>query len=146
MSSVCSAKTAAAEPTCRVAMNHPAADAMNALLLGLSPRPLAVEARQEVRRPFPFLLTLTPTANDGTTLGAEPITVVGKSLSSRGIGFYHREPIPYRWAILNLEGSCGDRMTVLVELCWCRFTRHGWYDSGGRFLERSLQDGARAAS
>jgi hypothetical protein len=26
-------------------------------------------------------------------------------------------------------------MGVLVDLKWCRFTRHGWYESGGRFLQ-----------
>jgi hypothetical protein len=61
--------------------------------------------------------------------------VVGKDLSERGLGFYHQAPLPYRRAIVTLEDASGRVVSLLMDLSWCRFTRHGWYDSGGRFLK-----------
>jgi hypothetical protein len=40
---------------------------------------------------------------------------------------------------------------LVVELAWCRFSRHGWYDNGGRFIAvipsplTELDDRPRAA-
>lgn len=102
---------------------------------GICGRRHAGDARREVRRPYPFLLTLVPVNQHGDTVHDQPFTVVGKNLSSRGIGFFHKDPIPYRRVIVHLEGAAGRAVRALVELSWCRFTRHGWYDSGGRFLE-----------
>ena len=92
------------------------------------------EYRREPRYPFPFLLRLTPVQDETTTSQGGPICVVGKNLSSRGIGFYHQQPIPFRKAIVTIENASGTQTSFLVELSWCRFTRQGWYDSGGRFL------------
>ena len=61
--------------------------------------------------------------------------MVGKHLSERGLGFYHPQPLPYRRMIVSLEGPRGDWFGFLIDLTWCRFTRQGWYESGGRFLE-----------
>jgi len=90
--------------------------------------------QREPRYPFPFLLQLTPVQDETTTSQGTPICVVGKNLSSRGIGFYHQQPIPFRKAIVTIEDGSGRQTSFLVELSWCRFTRQGWYDSGGRFL------------
>lgn len=110
-------------------------DIYDAMATGVCGRRHAGDARREVRRPYPFLLTLVPVTDQGETLHEQPFTVVGKNLSSRGIGFFHKDPIPYRRVVVHLEGAAGRAMRALVELSWCRFTRHGWYDSGGRFLE-----------
>ncbi len=107
----------------------------DALAAGICGRRHAGDARREVRRPYPFLLTLVPVTEHGETLHEQLFTVVGKNLSSRGIGFFHKDPIPYRRVVVHLEGAAGRAVRALVELSWCRFTRHGWYDSGGRFLE-----------
>ena len=37
--------------------------------------------------------------------------------------------------IVSLEASDGGRHGFLIDLAWCRFTKQGWYESGGRFLE-----------
>jgi len=36
--------------------------------------------------------------------------------------------------IASLEGKETRWVGFLVDITWCRFTQHGWYDSGGRFL------------
>ncbi len=103
----------------------------------LYPKVTLVERRCETRYPFPFLIHITP-ADD--TRAGESIVVVGKHVSERGLGFYHPKPLPYRRVIASLERTghppAGHGWYgFLLELRWCRFTRQGWYESGGRFLE-----------
>ncbi len=92
------------------------------------------EKRHENRIPFPYLIHLTPVADDGITPQGKSIAVVGKHLSKRGLGFYHPKPLPYRRMIASLEYN-GHWLGFLVDLRWCRFTKQGWYESGGRFLQ-----------
>ena len=94
-----------------------------------------VERRCETRYPFPFLIHLTPVGNDNATACGESVVVVGKHVSERGLGFYHPKPLPYRRVIASLEGPRGGWFGFLIDLNWCRFTRQGWYETGGRFLE-----------
>ncbi len=104
-------------------------------LLGtLYPKVTLVERRGETRYPFPFLIYLTP-ADDEAALGGESIVVVGKHVSERGLGFYHPKPLPHRRVIASLERPHDGWYAFLLDLRWCRFTRQGWYESGGRFLE-----------
>jgi hypothetical protein len=104
------------------------------LVSALYAKVTAVERRRESRYPFPFLVHLTPVAEDGATPCAERLIVVGKHISERGLGFYHPRPLPYRRAIASVQGPKGDWFGFLIDLSWCRFTQ-GWYESGGRFLE-----------
>jgi hypothetical protein len=106
-----------------------------ALLTTLYPQHELVERRRENRYPFPYLIHLTPVGDDGQTPTGETIVVVGKHLSQRGLGFYHPKPLPYRRMIASLEDTRGNWLGFLVDLNWCRFTKQGWYESGGRFLQ-----------
>lgn len=106
-----------------------------ALLSTLYPKGEVFERRRENRYPFPYLIHLTPVGRDGTMAQGETIVVVGKHISERGLGFYHPKPLPYRRMIVSLEAGNGHWLGFLVDLSWCRFTRQGWYESGGRFLE-----------
>ncbi len=110
---------------------------LRGLLASTYPGGKIVERRKEPRYPYPNLVTLTPVAADGVTLEGTPIVVCGKQISESGIGFYHPEPLPYRRMIVSLELGVGRWLDLLVELTWCRFTRHGWYEGGGRFLNTS---------
>jgi hypothetical protein len=80
-------------------------------------------------------MELTPVdADTGEAVGS-PLIVVGKSLSEQGIGFFHQHALPYRHAIVRVEDGPENDLTLLVDLAWCRYTRFGWYESGGRFLK-----------
>jgi hypothetical protein len=105
------------------------------LLSTLYPKVAVVERRRETRYPFPFLIHLTPVGEDGMTPCGENIVVVGKHVSEWGLGFYHPRPLPHRIVIASLEGPRQGWYAFLLDLRWCRFTRQGWYESGGRFLE-----------
>lgn len=92
------------------------------------------ERRREKRHPYPYPIYLTPIGRDGRTPEGKTFVVVGKHISDHGLDFYHREPLPYRRVIASLACGSGQWVGLLMDLSWCRFCRHGWYDNGGRFL------------
>jgi len=100
----------------------------------LYPRPDRVERRKENRWPFPYLVHLTP-VDEALSPQGETVVVVGKHLSQRGLGFYHPHPLPHRRMVVSLETGDGRWLSFLIDLTWCRFTKQGWYESGGRFLQ-----------
>jgi hypothetical protein len=105
------------------------------LLAALYPHNGVRERRRQRRYPYPYLICLTPLADDGATPEGEPIVVVGKHLCEQGLGFYHPKPIPHRRVLASLETAAGGRIEFVLDLTWCRFTAQGWYESGGRFLQ-----------
>jgi hypothetical protein len=107
---------------------------VRALLAGLEPGAGRGERRSDRRYPYPYLVYLTPVGKEHLTPKGESVVVVGKHLSEHGLGFYHTQPLPFRRVIATLETAVGARIGFLMDLTWCRFTREGWYESGGRFL------------
>jgi len=105
------------------------------LLSRLFPERKQVERRQEQRHAYPHLVVLTPLNPDGRTPTKETIVVAGKHLSESGLGFFHPEPLPYRRVIASLEMPGGGWTAFVMVLSWCRFSRHGWYESGGKFIQ-----------
>ena len=108
------------------------------MLNTLYPRNGLAERRRENRFPFPYLVHLTPVGEDGYSPQGDTFVVVGKHLSEQGLGFYHPKPLPYRRMIASLETQSGQWIGFLIDLSWCRFTKQGWYESGGRFLQSVL--------
>ena len=104
------------------------------LLAQLYPQGEMVERRNEQRYPFPYLVHLTPLSDDGMIKETETVVVVGKHLSERGLGFYHPKPLPYRRMVASIESGNGAWLGFVIDLSWCRFTKQGWYESGGRLL------------
>jgi hypothetical protein len=105
------------------------------LLSGMYPAGTVLERRREQRYPYPRLFVLTPVEADGVTPAGPKLTAAGKHLSESGLSFYHPDPLPYRWVIVSLPRTDNSSIGFLVDLDWCRFTRQGWYESGGRFLK-----------
>ena len=104
------------------------------LLAARYPAGKFTERRVEQRFPYPQLIHLSPLASDGVTACGEPLVVVGKHLSERGLGFFHQHPLPHRRMLASLEMRHEVWVGLIIDITWCRFTHHGWYDSGGRFL------------
>lgn len=104
-------------------------------LLGHQPSRVGPERRREQRYPFPYPIRLTPTTSDGAISPAESVVVLGKHLTEHGLDFYYNEPLPYRRVIASFERGGREVVHVVMELTWCRFGRHGWYENGGRFLQ-----------
>jgi hypothetical protein len=101
------------------------------LLAGLYAPVSGHDRRREQRYPYPRLVRLTPVADDGQTIAGNSITAAGKHLSESGFSFFHPTPLAYRWMVVFFTGGCRP---ILLDVDWCRFTRQGWYESGGRFL------------
>lgn len=110
-----------------------AREQVRSLLMGIYPMHVATERRAEQRHPFPRLCLLTPVASDGLPIG-QPMTAAGKHISETGLSFFHPQPLPYRWVVVSLPRSDGRWIDLVLNLDWCRFTRQGWYESGGRFV------------
>jgi hypothetical protein len=108
--------------------------AIRGVLSRLSPL-VARDRRRYARQPMPMLLELTPVDSETGEPSGSPIIVVGKSLSEAGIGFFHQDSITHRHVVVRLESLPEDDVAFLVDLAWCRYTRYGWYESGGRFLK-----------
>ena len=105
------------------------------VLTGIYPEGRIVERRMDPRYPYPHLLYLTPVADDGISPAEESVVVIGRSLSERGLGFFHEQPLPHRRMIASLETSQRRWGGFLIDITWCRFTQYGWYESGGRFIQ-----------
>ncbi|MBI1246555.1 hypothetical protein GC197_01775 [bacterium] len=128
-------------PTCSEASEAKVRAAVGRLISRILPKVVTNERRRDFRYPYPHLIYLTPINPSGEPLNAQSTVVVGKNITERGIDFFHREPLPYRRVILTLEAEDGARASVVTDLLWTRFTRHGWYDNGGRFLQVVTQNG-----
>jgi len=91
------------------------------------------ERRRDRRYPFPQPIRLTPLAPDGLPLEHCEIVVIGKSITERGLDFYHMEPVPHRHAIVWLPTGNNEWCALTIELTWCRSNGYGWYENGGQF-------------
>ncbi len=93
------------------------------------------ERRLDQRYPFPNLIHLIPVDEHTLEPIGEPLVVVGKHLSQRGLDFFHNAAIPYRKMIAQLTIENGPTCELLLDLTWCRFVGGGWYDNGGKFTQ-----------
>jgi hypothetical protein len=93
-----------------------------------------VERRTETRHPYPYPIHMTPVDRLGRPLLDETFVVVGKHLSNHGVDFYCAQPVEWTRVIASFALRDGGFISLLMDLTWCRFSRHGWYDNGGRFV------------
>jgi hypothetical protein len=92
------------------------------------------ERRQDDRIAIPVLLRLTPYDDNQRPLDEEASIVVGKNISRRGVSFYHQQPITHRRALIEVADPVAGTFAAEVDINWCRFTKPGWYESGGRLI------------
>jgi len=109
------------------------ADHVAALLARLHPQ-VSLERRRDDRFPLPVLMHLVPLDDEHAHVEEEAVTVVGKNISRRGISFFHEHPLEHRRVILELSDNELGHFTFEVDVTWCRFTKPGWYESGGRLV------------
>jgi hypothetical protein len=95
---------------------------------------VALERRRDERMPVPVLFRLTPLDHDRTPIPSAAVTVVGKNISRRGLSFYHEQPLPHRRALICLQHPEFGDFSAEIDVTWCRFTKPGWYESGGRLV------------
>jgi hypothetical protein len=110
---------------------------IDALLSRLHP-PVERERRQDDRIAIPVLLQLTPYGDDQRPIDHEASIVVGKNISRRGVSFYHERPITHRRALIEVADPVAGTFAAEVDITWCRFTKPGWYESGGRLIRSAV--------
>ncbi len=119
---------------------------LDRLLKALGPE---VDRRQKSRAPAPYLFRLTPLEDAGRGRpggqAGPAITVVGKDFCDQGVGFFHEAALPYRFVRLSVDDPHLGRFDIEVQLTRCRFTRLGWYESGGRVLSVADRSGEAIA-
>ena len=106
---------------------------IEALVNRLHP-PVERERRHDDRIAIPVLFQLTPYDDDQRPLDQEASIVVGKNISRRGVSFYHQQPITHRRALIEVADPVAGTFAAEVDITWCRFTKPGWYESGGRLI------------
>jgi len=127
------------------------ASAIRSALTAIEPSKRAVERRRESRHPYPYPIHLTPLDAGGRPAAERTFVVIGRHLAPHGLDFYCRQPLAERRVIASLDLGREGWIGLLLELNWCRFSRHGWYENGGRFLNvvpsplLELKDPPRAA-
>lgn len=93
-----------------------------------------IERRTETRHPYPYPIHLTPVDRNGQPQVDQTFVVVGKHVSNHGVDFYYAQPVEWSKVIASFPVQNGRWIGLMMELTWCRFSRHGWYDNGGRFV------------
>jgi hypothetical protein len=106
---------------------------VQALVARLHPA-VTLERRRDDRLSIPVLFRLTPLDEHRRPIDAASITVVGKNISRRGVSFYHERSLSYRRALLSAQHPEFDGFAAEIDISWCRFTKPGWYESGGRLV------------
>lgn len=90
-------------------------------------------ARRWHRVPWKTPLLLTPWDDVASLAHGVPLEVVGRELSVNGASFEHADPLQCRQILLQPREPSADPLAFVITLRWCRFTRAGIYQSGGRF-------------
>src|SRR5262245_23783081 len=100
----------------------------------VEPRGRPPERRREARYAYPYPIHLTPYGDAGLPNVNRTFVVIGKHLAPHGLDFYFSQPLGERRVIASLDCGREGWIGLVLELDWCRFSRHGWYDNGGRFV------------
>jgi hypothetical protein len=135
MISVAAASPCAVPFVLRPVLDQQVREQVQVILQEQRHQPAGWDRRADRREPFPYPIHVTPVADDGAVRIDETIVVLGKHLSERGLDFYYEAPLPHRRVIASWEGPDGSWRAILLDLRWCRSTKHGWYENGGRFLQ-----------
>ena len=80
---------------------------------------------------------LTP-LDDADAAPAGHKIISGRDISPSGFSFTHLDPLACRRAIVTFAFENAPWNAVVLRLSWCRFTRAGIYQSGGKFLNPIL--------
>ena len=98
-------------------------------------RGVTCERRNYPRFDYSMPVFLTPLDEAGEPQLDETIGVIGRQISEKGFDFYNKDPIAAKFVIASFEFSPNRWLSLKMNLKWCRFGRHGYFENGGEFLE-----------
>lgn len=89
-----------------------------------------LEQRSTRRLAYFGPVTLTLPCPYGLTISA-----FVRDVSPGGIGLVHLTPLTQGELLVALSLPSGRAVSMRTEILWCRAYPHGWYASGGRFID-----------
>ncbi len=93
-----------------------------------------VEQRRWQRTAYDRPAVITPLDDRTGEASDQHKLVSGRDISPAGFSFTHLNPLACRRAIVTFAFEQDAWDAVILKLSWCRFTRAGIYQSGGKFL------------
>lgn len=94
------------------------------------------EKRESRRFVFRKGVVVTPIEDQSGRLSANlAFSGFGCDVSTTGFGFVARQLLPSRRAVVSFHVADAERLHILFDARWVRFTHGGWYQIGGRFIE-----------
>jgi hypothetical protein len=93
-----------------------------------------LQNRRWHRTPYRKPLVITPMDHEADVASAGSRLATGRDLSAGGLSFLHKHPLPHRIVAITFGLEPDMPTAIVTRLTWCRFTRWGEYQSGGKFL------------
>lgn len=95
-----------------------------------------VERRSSHRIAYHRPMLVTPLDDRAAQPAGAAMMVTARDISLSGVSFTHGDPLTCRAVVCTFEPHEDDACeSVVVRLTWCRFTRQGNYQSGGKFVK-----------
>ena len=96
--------------------------------------------RSAQRFPIDLSMRLVPKCDAGKMLLFSPIEIIGKDLSSTGIGFTHTKSIAHKHVVIVFISPGFNRFAVEAEVVWTKSKAHDDFESGCRLIRRLSYD------
>jgi hypothetical protein len=120
---------------------HEATSYVETLVASWNGPTTVVERRRWHRVPYDRLIQITPLDDSTNEPTGPPQLVTGRDISLGGVSFMHREPLACRKVACAFNPNSRSPESVVVRLTWCRFTKDGFYQSGGQFVQAVSRNG-----
>jgi hypothetical protein len=96
--------------------------------------------RRDQRFPIDLSMRLVPKCDAGKMLLFSPIEIIGKDISSTGIGFTHTKSIAHKRVVIVFISPGFNRFAVEAEVIWTNLKSQGDFESGCRLIRRLGND------
>ena len=94
------------------------------------------QQRSSPRFPLNFSMKLFPLGGRGKRLHFEPMSIIGRDISSKGLGFIHEHQIPDKRVIIYCYRPGAARFAFEAQIVWTTPSTQGGFESGCMFLRK----------
>jgi hypothetical protein len=94
------------------------------------------QQRRNPRFPLNFSMKLFPLGGIGKRLHFEPMSITGRDISSKGLGFTHEYQIPDKRVIIYCYRPGAARFAFEAQIMWTTPSPNGAFESGCQFVRK----------
>jgi hypothetical protein len=94
------------------------------------------QQRSSPRFPLNFSMKLFPLGGLGKRLHFEPMSITGRDISSKGLGFIHEHQIPDKRVIIYCYRPGAARFAFEAQIMWTTPSTHGGFESGCQLVRK----------